>query len=271
MRLSRPDFEEIVLSAWNLRSEGARKRLSCTLDIRYGEGARQLLDVYTCGDPSAPTLVYFHGGYWKSGDKSIYSFLAEPFVDASVNVVIVGYDLCPEVTLTQICEQAREAIAAIYNEHAELGINPDRVTVMGHSAGGHLTQIMIATDWSSYQKDLPAQLIKSAIAISPISYLEPIRLTESVNASIGLDAAEAESQSPMVNHPPCTNAPVLLLVGAAETEEFHRQAQMYADAFTRTKRKIELCLVPEVDHFDVLNTLANPKSGIFQKAITLIS
>ena len=184
LRLGRPDYEQTVIPDWMTRSEAARSSLDCNLDIRYGDGEKQKLDVFSCGDTTASTLVYFHGGYWQRGDKSIYSFLAIPFVAASVNVVIVGYDLCPSVTLTQISEQSREAMASVYRRADEFGINKDRITVMGHSAGGHITEMMMGTQWGKYADDLPDNLVFTGIPVSPLSLLEPVRLTQGLNLSL---------------------------------------------------------------------------------------
>jgi arylformamidase len=240
LRAGRPDYEVTVIPDWTHDSEAARTKLDCTIDIRYGDGEKQRLDVFRCGDTSAPVLVYFHGGYWQRGDKSIYSFIATPFVAAGVNVVVVGYDLCPSVTITRISEQAREAMAHIFRNAAELKINRDRITVMGHSAGGHITQMMMAADWPAFADDLPADLIKAGIPVSPLSYLEPVRLTEALNAGIRMDAAEAEAESPMTNHPPVTDAAQLVVVGGAETEEFHRQARMYVEKYRTASRPVDL-------------------------------
>lgn len=270
LRAGRPDYEVTVIPDWLERSEAARNSLDCELDIRYGDGERQKLDVFRCGDMSAPTLVYFHGGYWQRGDKSIYSFLAVPFVDSGANVVVVGYDLCPSVTITRISEEAREALAHVWRNASDLGLNRDRLTVMGHSAGGHITQMMMATDWAAYASDLPGDMISSGMPVSPLSYLEPVRLTEALNAGIRMDRGEAERESPMINHPPVTDAPQIVVVGGAETAEFHRQAQMYVDAFSRGQRSMALYVVPDVDHFDELNVLADPASPFFQKTRALM-
>lgn len=270
LRARRPDFEDTVIRVWQERSRAARQSLDCRLDLRYGAGERQLLDVFVCGDATAPTLVYFHGGYWKSGDKSIYSFLAAPFVAAGVNVLVAGYDLCPEVTVTQICAEAREALREVWLQSAELAINRDRITVMGHSAGGHITQMMMATDWPAFDSRLPSDLIKAGIPISPLSYLEPVRLTASLNDGIRLTRDEAQAQSPMTGHPPATNAPQLVAAGGAETDEFLRQARMYAEAYRTDQRRIDLTLVPDVDHFDLLNVLADDRSAFFSAARDLM-
>lgn len=271
LRLGRPDYEETVIPDWLRRSETARVKINCTLDVRYGDGEKQRYDAFTCGDAQAPVLVYFHGGYWQRGDKSIYSFLAEPFVAKGVNVVVVGYTLCPEVTLTDISEQARVAMSDIYRRADELQLNQDKISVMGHSAGGHITQMLMGTEWKTYADGLPADLVKAGIPVSPLSLLEPVRLTAGLNSGIRMDEAEAESQSPMINHPPVTNAPQMVVVGGAETDEFHRQAQMYYDKFKTDDRPMDIYVVPNVDHFDELNVLADPESPFFKKTLALIS
>lgn len=270
LRAGRPDYEETVIPRWSADSAAAREKSDCTLDIRYGEGEKQKLDVFRCGDATAPTLVYFHGGYWQRGDKSIYSFIAPPFVAAGFNVVVVGYDLCPSVTITRISEEAREALAEIWRNANAFGISRDRITVMGHSAGGHITQMMMATDWPAYGEDLPVDLIKAGIPISPLSYLEPVRMTEALNAGIRMDETEADAESPMTNHPPVTNAPQLVVVGGAETDEFHRQARMYVEKFASAARPIGLYIVPDVDHFDELDVLVNPASPFFQHTCDML-
>ncbi len=269
LRLGRPDYEETVIPDWIHRSEQARESLSSTLDVRYGEGEKQKLDVFTCGDTSAPTLIYFHGGYWQRGDKSIYSYLAVPFTAAGVNVVVAGYDLCPDVSITQISQQAREAIVFVYQNSERHALNAQRITVMGHSAGGHITQMMMGTAWREF--DLPADTIKAGIPVSPLSFLEPVRLTAGLNSGIRMDEEEARLQSPMLHHQPVTDSPQLVVVGGAETDEFHRQASMYVDAFGSADRLIEQYVVPDVDHFDELNVLASADSEFFQKSLALIN
>lgn len=269
LRLGRPDYDVTVIPVWTAQSEQAHAQLPGQLGIRYGDGEKQKLDLFTSGDPKAPLLVYFHGGYWRRGDKSIYSFLAVPFTKRGANVAIIGYDLCPSVTITQISEEAREALAYLWRNADDLGINRERITVMGHSAGGHITEMMMGTDWPTFGADLPGSMIQSGTPVSPLSLLEPVRLT-SLNDDVQMDAEEAAAESPMLNHPPVTDAPQLLVVGGGETTEFHRQAHMYQDAFATAERKIGLYIVPDVDHFDELNVLADPDSDVFQKTMAML-
>jgi arylformamidase len=141
---------------------------------------------------------------------------------------------------------------------------------MGHSAGGHITEMMMATDWPAFGADLPADLVKAGIPLSPLSWLEPVRRTQALNAGIRMDAAEAEAQSPMTQHPPVTDAPQMVAVGGAETAEFHRQARMYVEAYATPARPIDLYIVPDVDHFDELDVLADPESPFFRKTLAML-
>lgn len=271
LRAGRPDYELTVIPDWQSRSASCRAELSPQLDIHYGQSDRQRLDFFHCQNADAPTLIYFHGGYWQRGDKSIYSFLAQPFVSAGINVAVVGYELCPNVSITQISQQAREALAYLYLHAADLSIDNARFTVMGHSAGGHITQMLMATDWPSINSDLPKDLIKSAIPVSPLSYLEPVRRTTALNTNLQMDEEEAHKQSPMTLHPPVTNAPQLVVVGGAETSEFHRQSNMYVEAYNNSQRSVTSYVVPDVDHFDELNVLADTSSEFFNLCLVFIN
>ncbi|MFK7837418.1 MAG: hypothetical protein AB8B60_14485 [Sulfitobacter sp.] len=117
---------------------------------------------------------------------------------------------------------------------------------------------------------MPPDLIKAGIPVSPLSYLEPVRLTLALNANLKMDEGEADRESPMTNHPPVTDAPQLVVVGGAETGEFHRQTQMYVDKFATEARPVDMYVVPGVDHFDELNVLADPASPFFAKTCAML-
>ncbi len=269
VRLGRPDYETTVMPDWRDRSAAARARLAGRLDLAYGPSDRQRIDLFGTGAGPAPTLIYLHGGYWQRGDKALYSFLAEPFVRQGIAVAVVGYDLCPAVSITRITEEVRDAIIWLWREAGDLGLDQARIAVMGHSAGGHLTGMVMGTDWTALAPDLPLDLVKAGIPISPLNELEPLRFT-SINDQVAMDAAEARAQSPM-NHPPLTDAPQLVITGGTESAEFQRQADIYAAAFGTASRDIARHIVPGCDHFDEINALADDKNEAFGKVITLLS
>lgn len=264
----RPDYGLAVLPDWTRRSAAYRAAAPCSLDVVYGPGPRERLDVFpAAGASRRPTLVYFHGGYWQRGDKSLYSFIAEPFVKNGVSVVIVNYDLCPAVSLSHITARARGALAWIWRHAGRLGLSAGQLFVMGHSAGGHLAAMIMAADWPAIGSGLPQDLVKGGIPISGVYELAPLRRT-SINDALQMDGTEARELSP-VNHPPHPLAPQLVVCGGAESAEFHRQADLYSRRYSTSERPIERHTVPGCDHFDILNELARESSAFFGKALRL--
>ena len=263
VRDSRADYETKIVPDWINRSVITRTNLKSVIDISYGKSEKQKLDFFSSADINSPTVIFFHGGYWQRGDKSVYSFLANSFVKNNINFLAVGYDLCPKISITQIVSQAQEAIVWIWQNANKLEINKDKFIVSGHSAGGHITGMMMGTEWNKISSDLPNNLILAGIPISALNLLEPIRHT-TLNDALKMDKEEAKSQSP-IYLPPRTNAQQLIVYGANETDEFHRQSNIYYEKFKSEERKIERFIVPDADHFDEMNDLSNESSEFFKK------
>ena len=263
VRDSRADYETKIVPDWIKRSAITRTNLKSAIDISYGKSEKQKLDFFSSPDINSPTVIFFHGGYWQRGDKSVYSFLANSFVNNNINFLAVGYDLCPKISITQIVLQAQEAIVWIWQNANKLEINKDKFIVSGHSAGGHITGMMMGTEWNKISSDLPNNLILAGIPISALNLLEPIRHT-TLNDALKMDKEEAKSQSP-IYLPPKTNAQQLIVYGANETDEFHRQSNIYYEKFKSKERKIERFIVQDADHFDEMNDLSNESSKFFKK------
>lgn len=262
IRDQRVDSEQI-LASWVERSKAFRSTVDATLNCEYDKGAKDKLDVFHCGNPDASVFVFIHGGYWQRGDKSIYSFIAEPFLNSEANVVLVGYSLCPDTTMTNIVEQIRRAMVWLWQHANDIGISAERINLSGHSAGGHLTAMSLTTHWSEYDHNLPDNLIKTGIPISGLYQLQPLLQTTISNA-LNMDAEEVNYLSPNFLKP-STNSPVLAVLGGEETQQFHWQTDQFIEAWSGHDSNIEKHIEPQVDHFDIINRLANPNSEIFEK------
>lgn len=247
-------------------SEQVRRRLRSTLDVPYGESDLERLDIYPADGARAAVMIFIHGGYWQRYDKAEVAFLAEPFVRAGITLVSVNYNLCPAVTLDRIVAEVRAACAWVWRHIAAHGGDPDRLFVSGNSAGGHLTAMMMATDWPALAADLPADMLKGGLAISGIYDLEPLRHT-SINDAVGLDAGAAQRNSPLMLQPP-TAAPVVIAVGALESTEFQRQAQLLADTWKATPTRV--LQVANCHHFNILLGMADPDNPLMQEALALV-
>jgi arylformamidase len=227
------------VAGWAARSDTLRKARHGAIDVQYGEMPRQRLDVFACGQPSAPTLVFIHGGYWQMNDKEPYAFLGEGVLAAGFNLALVEYTLAPAARLDRIVAEIRAAVAWVIDHAREFGGEPGRVFVSGHSAGGHLTAMA-----------MDDERVAGGIAISGIYDLEPIRLNY-LNDKLGLDAAEAARNSPIL-HLPSHAAPLVVTVGLGELPELIRQSEEYSRARQRHRLAGEYLPLAGHDHFSIL-------------------
>jgi arylformamidase len=266
-RLSIPEHPEIF-ARWAERSKATRAELPCFLDVAYGEGeaGNETLDIFPAAGPSRALLMFIHGGYWRWLDKGDFSYLAPAFRRAGVTLANVNYALAPHVTIEDIVRQLLKASAWLYRNAARFGASPERLFVAGHSAGGHLTAMMLAAQWPRYATDLPVTLFKGGLAISGIYELAPL-IETSVNADIRLDAATAARLSPAFM-PPATDAPLMTAVGGIESDEFKRQNDLIGKRWHACFRGD--IAMPGFNHLTVIEELANPARPLFAGALDLI-
>ncbi|HVY21097.1 MAG TPA: alpha/beta hydrolase [Bauldia sp.] len=263
----RPDFQTAIASAWKTRSAAFRAAANAKLDLSFGADPRDLLDLFPAGNGSGPLVVFLHGGYWQRGSKDMYSFVAAPFAANGISTAVLDYNLCPSVRISEIAPQVARSLVWLWRNAAALGFSRDKIIVTGASAGGHLTAAMLTTDW--VRVGAPDDLIKAAIPISGIFDLEPLRFT-SINDAVRMDADEARAESPLFKEQP-RKTRQLVVVGALETTEFHRQSDEYSSRRRAAGIEVERYSEPDVDHFDVVNRFADERSQFFAKAQRLIA
>jgi arylformamidase len=254
-RVRFPNFTE-HFEAWRAWSEAARRTLPGQLDIPFGPSASEKVDIFPASSAGAPLLVFIHGGYWYSLDKSDYSYVAEGFRPHGVATALNNFGLAPECDMDEIVRQNRAALAWLWRNAREHGVDPNRIYVSGHSAGGHLAAMLLATDWPGFEPGLPQNLVKGACAIGGIFDLEPIRLSF-LNRTIGLTPAQVARHSPLRQRYQ-VRAPLLLVVAADESDEFHRQSRDMQRFWEGLGHPAALVVPEGLDHFDVVNQLRNP-------------
>ena len=267
VRLLVNDFDALI-EKWSNWSEDFRANVDSSIDCQYGNGEQDKLDIFRSGKPNAPLFIFVHGGYWQRGDKSIYSFVAESFVNSGIDVALIGYQLCPGASMTNIVDKIREAIVWIWNNADDYSISKNRINVSGHSAGGHITGMVLATDWSTISNNLPKDIVKTGIPISGLYQLDPIRETTIADA-LGLNDEESLALSPHF-YQPQTEAPILVTLGGGETPEFHWQTNKFLKRWKNFKAPLDYFAEPDVDHFGVVERLANSESQIFIKVKNFI-
>ncbi len=264
-----PEELEAIKADQGRRSDAFRAAAArAELDISYGPHARERLDLFLPEAANAPLFAYIHGGYWQWNNKEPFVCLGEPLVSGGAAFANIEYALCPDVSLSELTDQIRRALAYLWREADRFGYDRGRIVVSGHSAGGHLTAMMMATDWPAFADGLPTDLVAAGLPISGIYDVEAVRLTP-LNDLVRMDEAEARALSPMFLTP-ASRAPMTVVVGGAESGEFHRQAEEFATAWRKSDVAADVVTAPERDHFTVLNALAEPGHDVLAAAKRLL-
>lgn len=227
-------------------------------DVGFGPHPRRRFDWYPAeGEPRA-TLAYFHPGYWQMRDRTLFRCLMPVFAALGLDVAMVGYPLCPEVSLAELTEAARASVPALRDFSRERRGRALPIVAAGHSAGGHLAVELGITDWSA--RDIPSPPIAAVVALSGVYDLEPLVAT-TLNAALRLDAASARAASP-VHRVGSRGCPALFAVGGAETDAFVAQNAAMAEAWRAAGHAAEIFVSDGDDHFSLIERLRDPASPL---------
>ncbi len=249
---------------WASDSAQVRATAHASLDVRYGDGVNETLDVFPADRPKAPVLLFIHGGYWRSLDKSDHSFLAPAFTRQGVCVVVPNYALCPgapgrPVTIPDIALQMAKALDWVVRHAAAHGGDPSRITVAGHSAGGHLAAMLLG---------LQTRPPRNALSVSGLFDLRPLMHTPSLQGALQLTDADARRASPAL-WPAPRKGRLYSVVGGNESEEFLCHNALIRKAWGA--RAVPVCeVLPGLDHFSIVDALADPAHALHRHAMQLL-
>lgn len=254
-----------VTGRYASNSARVRERLGEPARFSYGPSAIEALDVHRTAQPDAPVNVFIHGGAWRNGRARDYAFMAELFVSAGAHLVVPDFHWVQDTggSLLPIADQVRRAVAWVYRNARSFGGDPERIHVSAHSSGAHLAGVALTTDWPA-AFDLPAGIVKGGLLCSGIHDLKPVRLSARSSYVAFTDEVE-HALSPM-RHIERIDAPLVLAYGTLETPEFQRQTRDFTAALQAACKPVELLVAEHCNHFEVLETLANPY-GLLGRAV----
>lgn len=248
------------------QSANVRRTAKAKLDIAYGPHARERLDYFACGKANAPVMIYIHGGYWKQRSKDEFAYMAPGFTGRGIDFVTVSYPLAPQVRIWQIVDSCRRALLFLSRNARELGFDSGRMHVSGHSAGGHLTAMMMATDFAKF--GVPGKMIQSATCISGLYDLKPLAMVK-VNQDLKINPVEIEAMSPLVLEP-VQRCPLTTTVGDAEAEEFIRNTVELGETWKKKDIQVTAVAAPGFYHFNILDTFAEPGRPLHEHVVKVI-
>jgi arylformamidase len=267
-----PEHPELF-RRWAQASARVREGMTCRLDLSYGVGELETVDVFPAAQPRSPVFVFIHGGWWRSSDKADYSFLAASLVAAGAMVVLPNYALCPgteerPVRIETLALQMTRALAWVYRNAALYGGSPGRIVVAGHSAGAHLAAMLMCCEWPEVESRLPLQLVRGGLGISGVYDLAPIAQTPFLQDDLRLTRESVDRLSPVCMPAP-RDAGFHSVVGALESDEFLRQNMLLREAWG--PEAVPVCeAIADANHFTVLHDLADPDGRLHRLALELL-
>ncbi len=247
------------MAHFTAQAETARSTIACSLNVPYGPTRAETLDIFPAAQAHAPVFVFLHGGYWRSLSSKDFNGIALGLHRRGITTVVVDYALCPFVSIDEITRQVRAASAWVLRNIGQYGGDPTRVSVGGHSAGGHLTAMCLQTEWAR-DYGLPQDPFAAALAFSGLFDLAPLRYSY-LQPMIQLDDGVIRRNSPAFAVRPCAT-PLWITWGSAESSEFARQSQVYQQAWQEAGNTARLQAQPDANHFSVIHGLEQPDSAV---------
>lgn len=260
-----PDFS-IYLDHFEKRNAEALSTLTPQMKLRYGETIPEYLDFYPAEDPNAPLMVFFHGGYWRLLASEDFAFAALGPVASGFNVANVNYTLCPKVSMDEIVRQSRAAIAWLIRNQS-LNFDRRKVIVAGHSAGGHLTAMCLLTNWEC-EYGLPNDCLAGGIPVSGLFDLRPFPYTF-LQPTLQLDMGQVMRNSPHF-HVRSGLPPIHVTYGGAESTEFQRQSEEFADLWEAAGNKVNRYAQPDKNHFTAMAEFEEPHTPIMKTLMSMV-
>jgi arylformamidase len=256
-----------IFTRWQQDSARVRRTTPGVFDLGYGDTADERLDLFPACRAHAPLLVFIHGGWWRSLDKSDFSFIAPDYTRAGINVAITNYTLVPHATIEDIVAQQLRALAWLYRNAERYDIDRNNIIVSGHSAGAHLTAMLMAAAWPVYADDLPTDLVKGGVMLSGLYDLAPVQLADFINADLQLTTERVAHLSPAAM-PQSWHAPFITAVGGLESDEFKRQNALIGMQWKNSHvRDIAL---PGINHLTICDAFASRDHALFEATCELI-
>ncbi|MDE0787250.1 MAG: alpha/beta hydrolase [SAR324 cluster bacterium] len=253
-----------LIKSYFTESQRVLREYSNRSAVAYGPTLSETLDIFPAEKLCSPIHIFFHGGYWHSLTSRDFAFVAEGLVRNGITAVLVNYALCPSVSIDEIVRQSRAAAAWTYRNAEDFGGNPEQITVSGHSAGGHLTGMLLSTDWEK-NYGLPPNLIKGFLPVSGLFDLKPFPFSW-LQPKLLLTSEQVLRNSPVFLKP-VYSPHVMVAVGADESHEFQRQSKNYTIFLQKHGVPAEYLSMPGKNHFNIIHDFLGDGGLLCKKII----
>ncbi len=250
----------------------ARPAPAPSIEVQHGDDAYQSIAVYAADKPSGPVLCVIHGGGWTNGYKEWMAFMAPALTARGITMVSLGYRLAPQHIFPAGLQDCQAGIAAAHARVAEVGGDPARIFVGGHSAGGHYTALLaLEQNWQGAH-GLPLDVIKGALPISGTFYfgegsglsMRPRFLGPEGHGPEGHGRDEAASAMGQVH---AGAPPFLVAWGARDFPHLARQNQEFVAALKKAGVDVTEIEIADADHLGASYAAGEPDGPWIDAAV----
>lgn len=246
-------------------------------DLAYYGGSdahpiKHRLDLFVPeGLQDAPVLIFVHGGGWSSGDKNLYAFVGRAFAQQGFVTAVINYRLSPQVQHPAHIEDVARAFAWVYKNIAQYGGNPEKIFVMGHSAGGHLTALLALDEKYLQAHGLTLAAIRGAIPISGIYdvTVEPPGPFNVYQIVFGTDPQQRRDASP-ITHVGTDKPPFLIIYAQFDFPGFDAQARQLLSLLREYENEAALVEIPNRDHVTVIANIGGPNDPTTEEVLKFL-
>ncbi len=223
--------------------------------VAYGTQDRLKLDVYRPADSQgpAPVIVYFYGGSWKNGQRSTYRFVAQAFASRGYVVVVPDYRLYPDVTFPAFMDDAARAVDWVADNIGSYGGDPDRIVLMGHSAGAHMAALLALDERYLAAHDRDPASLRGVVGISGPYWFNPLdyRSTRPIFAGTARDIDQARPITFARSDAP----PMLLLHGDGDGTVYPLNTERMAEQLRAAGAPVETRIYEGTGHIGIILAL----------------
>lgn len=269
----------LVIAAAILPAQAQANKLVTRQDVPYVESGDPLqkLDIHApSGAKNAPVVVWIHGGGWETGDKKQVLAKPQAFADKGLVFVSINYRLLPKCSMGELNGDVARAILWVHKHIAEYGGDPERLLIMGHSAGAQLAALMCTDDRYLKAAGLSLSIIKGCVPVDGDTYNVPlmIQIADLRRKALGqpepkfghrgkFGAPEQHAEySPVTHVAKDKNIPPFLLLYVEATHDTNMQARHLAYVLTQAGHSATLFGAADSNHRklnDDLGTEGDPK------------
>ncbi|CAM3696485.1 alpha/beta hydrolase [Polynucleobacter brandtiae] len=233
----------------------------------YGSSNAEKLDVFAPANAKdLPVMIFIHGGEWNVGTKDAYSSLAAPFLQSNAICVVLGFDNIPPNTISGMVGQVRRAIEWVFKNAKQIGADQNKMYVSGHSSGGHLTSMMLVTEWQ--KQGLPANLFKGGVVLSGWTNLYPDSLSIR-QQYLKLKPADIKQFSP-VDYAQNVTCPVIVAYGALESPYMQMQSEIWAKKLRSHSRLAGSYRVANHNHYQMPSLFTENNNQVIKATLAMM-